>query len=130
MPVSLPRVPGHELVGEIVAIHPQDAAFKVGDLVGSGWHGGHCFACNECRVGNFVGCSNGTINGEDFATSTPCLALISARCLPFAGVLQDGGFAEYVTLRSEALCRVPAGLDVAVAAPLLCAGVTTFSTLE
>ncbi|KAH9949106.1 GroES-like protein [Amylocystis lapponica] len=103
--VTYPRIPGHEIVGIVAAIPPTEKKWHVGERVGSGWHGGHCHACSRCRVGDFVTCVEGDING----------------------VKRDGGYAEYVTLRSEAVASVPEDIDPAEAAPLLCAGVTTFS---
>ena len=59
----LPRVPGHEIVGDVVAVPDSEKKWAVGDRVGSGWHGGHCFSCNRCRSGDFVTCENEAING-------------------------------------------------------------------
>ncbi|CAL1710807.1 unnamed protein product [Somion occarium] len=106
--IKLPRIPGHEIIGEVVAIPSSEKLFKVGQRVGSGWHGGHCFTCNNCRRGIFNLCENEDING----------------------ISRDGGYAEYATLRSEALLPIPDDLNVAEAAPLLCAGVTTFNSLR
>lgn len=108
MPTGLPRIPGHEIVGDIASIHPSVKAFKIGDRVGAGWHGGHCFNCEGCRSGDFVTCNQDR---------------------PFTGIFVDGGYAEYVTVRAEALVRIPEGLDPVEAAPLLCAGITTFGGL-
>lgn len=105
VPTGLPRVPGHEIVGEVVAIPPTETTWKVGQRVGSGWHGGHCHTCPSCRKGDLFMCATENING----------------------VLTDGGYAEYATLRTEALCDVPTDMDPAEVAPLLCAGITTFS---
>ncbi|KAI5475315.1 alcohol dehydrogenase [Pseudohyphozyma bogoriensis] len=106
MPTGLPRVCGHEIVGNVVAVGSDVSEWKVGARVGSGWHGGHCFWCPSCRKGDFVTCQNVNING----------------------VLTDGGHAEYVTLRSEAVLSMPEDIDPAEAAPLLC--VTTFNSLR
>jgi len=105
---GLPKVPGHEIVGDVVAVHPSEKQFKVGDRVGSGWHGSHCGICKFCRSGDFNVCENEQIDG----------------------VTLDGGYAEYVTLQSEAVCWIPKDLDPAETAPLLCAGVTTFNSLR
>ncbi|KAI0785112.1 GroES-like protein [Abortiporus biennis] len=107
-PTGLPRIPGHEVVGDVVAVPPTEKTFKVGDRVGAGWHGGHCFTCIHCRSGDFVACTSADI----------------------VGIKRDGGFAEYVHIRSEALVNVPKDLDPTEAAPLLCAGVTTFNSLR
>ncbi|KAI0777725.1 GroES-like protein [Trametes elegans] len=109
MPAPLPRVPGHEVVGDVVAVAHGEALWTVGQRVGAGWHGGHCWACARCRAGDFVTCEDQDIN---------------------VGALRDGGYAEYVTLRSEAVVVVPEDMDPAEAAPLLCAGVTTFNAIR
>jgi D-arabinose 1-dehydrogenase-like Zn-dependent alcohol dehydrogenase len=106
--VTHPRIPGHEIVGDVVSVGSGVTRFKVGQRVGSGWHGGHCFNCGNCRAGDFVVCEKEDING----------------------IARDGGYAEFVTLREEAVAVVPDNLDPAEVAPLLCAGVTTFSKLK
>jgi len=108
VPTGLPRVPGHEIVGDVVAIGPGETLWKVGERVGAGWHGSHCGICDSCRVGDFICCGKDEING----------------------VLKDGGYAEYVTLSSGACAKVPEDMDPAEAAPLLCAGITTFNSLR
>ncbi|KAI0326751.1 GroES-like protein [Cubamyces sp. BRFM 1775] len=107
-PVPLPRVPGHEIVGDVVAVGPQEKLWKVGDRVGVGCHGGYCSRCKRCRVGDFITCEE-----QDLV-----------------GMLSDGGYAEYVTVRSEAVAAVPRDLDPAETAPLFCAGVTVFNGLR
>ncbi|SDF22005.1 NADPH2:quinone reductase [Halorientalis regularis] len=106
--ISYPHVPGHEIAGRVDAVGDRVTAWAEGDRVGAGWHGGHCFTCEPCRRGNFLQCENGEITGITF----------------------DGGYAEYVTVPSEAVAAVPDDLDAADAAPLLCAGVTTFNALR
>ncbi|KAE9394933.1 GroES-like protein [Gymnopus androsaceus JB14] len=106
--VPLPRIPGHEIVGDVVSVPAGESRWKVGDRVGSGWHGGHCNECSSCKESDFITCSEGAING----------------------VSQDGGYAEYVLLRTEAVVSVPTELDPAETAPLFCAGVTTFNSLR
>jgi NADPH2:quinone reductase len=106
--VSYPRVPGHEIVGRIDAVGDEVTAWSEGDRVGVGWHGGHCFTCEPCRRGDFLQCVNAEITGLTF----------------------DGGYAEYATVPAEALAAVPADLDAVDAAPLLCAGVTTYNALR
>ncbi|AKQ68277.1 Alcohol dehydrogenase [Myxococcus hansupus] len=108
MPVQYPRVPGHEVVGRIDKAGPGVTAWKAGQHVGVGWHGGHCGQCPACRVGDFVTC--------DFQQ--------------ICGISYDGGYAEYMLAPQEALARVPDGMKSEDAAPLLCAGVTTFNSLR
>jgi len=106
--VDYPRVPGHELVGTVDAAGRAVTEWAVGDRVGVGWHGGHCLACDACRHGEFVHCAE----------------------KPITGVHRDGGYAEYALARPEALAAVPSALDAVDAAPLLCAGLTTFNALR
>lgn len=106
--MTLPRVPGHEIAGRVDAVGPQVTAWKVGDRVGVGWHGGHCFTCNACRKGLFINCEKAKITG----------------------ITHDGGYAEYVAVPAESVARIPEKLDAASAGPLLCAGVTTYNALR
>ncbi|WP_170084115.1 alcohol dehydrogenase [Haloarcula rubripromontorii] len=106
--VSYPRIPGHEVAGRIDAVGDGVDAWEEGDRVGVGWHGGHCSTCDQCRQGNFLQCENGEVTGVSY----------------------DGGYAEYMTAPAEALAKIPDSLDAAAAAPLLCAGVTTFNALR
>lgn len=106
--VSYPRVPGHEIAGRVDAIGEGVDRLSAGDRVGVGWHGGHCFTCEACRRGDFQQCENGEITGLTY----------------------DGGYAEYVTVPAEAVAAVPNSLDAVDAAPLLCAGVTTYNALR
>jgi NADPH2:quinone reductase len=106
--VSYPRVPGHEVAGRIDTIGADVTSWTVDDRVGAGWHGGHCFTCEPCRRGAFKHCENGDITGLTY----------------------DGGYAEYVTVPTEAVAAIPDALHAVEAAPLLCAGVTTFNALR
>jgi len=106
--IEYPRVPGHEIAGRIDAVGADVEHWAEGDRVGVGWHGGHCFTCEACRRGDFQGCENGAITGLTF----------------------DGGYAEYATVPAEAVGAVPDELDAVDAAPLLCAGITTFNALR
>ncbi|KAI0749400.1 GroES-like protein [Daedaleopsis nitida] len=108
LPMKYPRVPGHEIIGDVVAVSPTEKLWKLGQRVGGGWHGGHCHACARCRIGDYITCQHADVNG----------------------IFRDGGYAEYATLRSEAVVSVPAELDPAQAAPLLCAGITCFNALR
>ncbi|KAH8594534.1 alcohol dehydrogenase GroES-like domain-containing protein [Bisporella sp. PMI_857] len=103
-----PLTPGHESIGDVVAVGPGESRWKVGDRIGAGWHGGHDGTCRECQRGIFQMCQNGTVNG----------------------IFRDGGYAQYVLLRSEAVVKIPTTVDPATAAPLLCAGVTVFNALR
>lgn len=107
-PGPFPRVPGHELVGDVVEVGSGVERFSVGDRVGGPWHGGHDGSCRQCSRSQFQMCDNGAVNG----------------------VSRDGGYAEYVILRAEAVVRVPKELDPAEVAPLLCAGVTVFNGIR
>jgi D-arabinose 1-dehydrogenase-like Zn-dependent alcohol dehydrogenase len=60
---GFPRIPGHEIVGDVVAIPASENKWEIGDRVGGGWHGGHCGICNSCRSGRFITCENEKING-------------------------------------------------------------------
>ena len=106
--LTLPRVPGHEIAGRVDAVGASVTAWKAGDRVGVGWHGGHCFVCDPCRRGLFINCVNARVTGISF----------------------DGGYAEYAVVPSEAAARIPDGLDALEAGPLLCAGVTTYNALR
>ncbi|PSN65716.1 alcohol dehydrogenase [Corynespora cassiicola Philippines] len=105
---TFPRIPGHEVIGTVVAVGPGEKKWKVGDRVGGPWHGAHDGTCKACNRGLFQICENELVNG----------------------VNRDGGYAEYCTLRTEATVRVPADVDPADYAPLLCAGVTTYNSLR
>lgn len=106
--VEYPRIPGHEVIGRIDAVGERVDAWSEGERVGVGWHGGHCFTCEPCRRGDFIACENGQVTGFDY----------------------DGGYAEYLTVPQETLARVPDDLDAVPAAPLMCAGVTTYNALR
>jgi alcohol dehydrogenase, propanol-preferring len=106
--LQLPRIPGHEIAGKVDAVGEGVTAWKVGDRVGVGWHGGHCFQCKACRKGMFINCEKAKV----------------------CGVSYDGGYAEYAVVPQEAVARMPADLDAVDAAPLLCAGITTFNALR
>ena len=106
--VAYPRVPGHEIVGTVDTVGSDVAQWKPGQRVGIGWYGGHCRRCEPCRRGDFVACQNPSI----------------------PGITYDGGYAEYVVVPFEALAAVPESLKSVDAAPLLCAGITTFNALR
>jgi alcohol dehydrogenase, propanol-preferring len=108
LPVEFPRVPGHEVVGRIDALGEGVEDWSVGERVGVGWMGGQCNHCAHCRRGDFVHCEN----------------------QPYTGVHYDGGYAESMVARETGLVRIPAELDSIDAAPLLCAGLTTFNALR
>jgi D-arabinose 1-dehydrogenase-like Zn-dependent alcohol dehydrogenase len=106
--IRYPRVPGHEVVGIIDALGADVPNWKPGQRVGVGWYGGHCGHCESCRRGKFITCTNGLI----------------------AGVSYDGGYADYMIAPFEALAAVPDDLASVDAAPLMCAGITTFNALR
>ena len=106
--IQYPRVPGHEVVGMVDKVGEGVPAWRAGQRVGVGWHGGHCGHCPSCRRGDFVTCANGQIPGISY----------------------DGGYAEYMIAPFEALAAVPEELNAAEAAPLLCAGITTYNSLR
>lgn len=106
--LEYPRVPGHEVAGVVDAVGTDVTQWSEGDRVGVGWHGGHCFTCEACREGDFVNCENGLVTGIHF----------------------DGGYAEYMTAPAEAVAKMPDDLSATEAAPLLCAGITTYNALR
>jgi D-arabinose 1-dehydrogenase-like Zn-dependent alcohol dehydrogenase len=106
--IKYPIVPGHEIIGLVEEVGGECKRLKKGDRVGVGWHGGHCGFCQSCRAGDFVTC---------VSLETP-------------GITYDGGYAEYACFPEEACASVPSQLDAAEAAPLMCAGVTTFNALR
>lgn len=108
LPVKYPRIPGHEVAGRIDKVGEWARLFKVGDRVGVGWHGGHCFECDQCRRGNFIECFRAQATGVSF----------------------DGGYAEYLVVPWDAVAWLPAQLSSVEAAPLLCSGITTFNALR
>ncbi len=107
--LQYPRVPGHEIAGVIDAVGADVAPFRKGQRVGVGWHGGHCGHCNSCRRGDFVTCQ--------VAPAVP-------------GITFDGGYAEYMVAPASSLALVPDDLSAVDAAPLMCAGITTFNALR
>jgi D-arabinose 1-dehydrogenase-like Zn-dependent alcohol dehydrogenase len=106
--IIYPRIPGHEVAGVIDEIGAGVTTWKKGQRVGVGWHGGHDGTCPQCRRGDFINCVN------------------EKNC----GISYDGGYQEYMIAPAEAVAAMPESLDVAEAAPLLCAGVTTFNALR
>ena len=106
--IQYPRVPGHEVAGIIDELGAGVSEWKQGQRVGVGWHGGHDGTCSSCRRGDFMNCRNQKI----------------------AGISYDGGYQEYMLAPVEALAAIPEGLSDVDAAPLLCAGITTFNALR
>jgi D-arabinose 1-dehydrogenase-like Zn-dependent alcohol dehydrogenase len=106
--IQYPRVPGHEVAGVIDELGAGVSAWKKGQRVGVGWHGGHDGTCLSCRRGDFRNCRN--------------------RQIP--GVTYDGGYQQYMLAPVEALAAIPESLSAVDAAPLLCAGITTFGALR
>jgi D-arabinose 1-dehydrogenase-like Zn-dependent alcohol dehydrogenase len=106
--VSYPRVPGHEIAGVIAALGDGVAAWEVGQRVGLGWFGGNCGYCRPCRHGELMSCEN----------------------MGIPGITTDGGYADYVVARQNALASIPDELTAEEAAPLMCAGLTTYNALR
>jgi len=106
--IPYPRVPGHEVAGIIDEVGAGVSNWEKGKRVGVGWHGGHDGTCRECRRGDFNNCSN----------------------LQIPGISYDGGYQEYMVAPAEALVAIPDTLNDAEAAPLLCAGITTYNALR
>jgi D-arabinose 1-dehydrogenase-like Zn-dependent alcohol dehydrogenase len=106
--VPYPIVPGHEIAGVIDAVGSGVIGWPVGTRVGIGWFGGHCGRCEPCRRGYLIDCRN----------------------LRIPGITYDGGYAEAVVAPADALALMPDDLPPAEAAPLLCAGVTTYNALR
>lgn len=106
--LQYPRVPGHEIAGYIDKVGEGVTAWQEGQRVGVGWHGGHCFQCEPCLQGDFSNCQNSLITGIDY----------------------DGGYAEYTVVPTSALASIPDDFNAIEAAPLMCAGITTFNALR
>jgi D-arabinose 1-dehydrogenase-like Zn-dependent alcohol dehydrogenase len=106
--IQYPRVPGHEVAGVIDAVGPDVPGWEPGQRVGVGWNGGYCGYCDLCRRGEFFACVRGQTTG----------------------VTYDGGYGEYMIAPASAVARTPAELPPAEAAPLMCAGLTTFNALR
>jgi D-arabinose 1-dehydrogenase-like Zn-dependent alcohol dehydrogenase len=109
MPITYPRVPGHEVIGTIEALGPDVRGWQVGTRVGVGWWGGSCGYCAHCRRGDAFACETVTA---------------------VTGVTRDGGYATHMLADASALAPVPDELDAVESAPLLCAGITTFNALR
>src|ERR1700691_5202541 len=106
--MSLPRVPGHEVVGRIEAVGSEVSQWKTGQRVGVGLIAGEDGTCEPCRRGDSVNCQNPVVSG----------------------VTVDGGYAEVMIAEARGLASIPEDLDSAEAAPLLCAGITTYNALR
>jgi D-arabinose 1-dehydrogenase-like Zn-dependent alcohol dehydrogenase len=107
-PVEYPRVPGHEIAGVIDAVGSGVVNWTPGQRVGVGWHGGYCGRCDACRRGELFACETHQITGISF----------------------DGGYADYTIAPASAVARIDAELPAVDAAPLMCAGITTFNALR
>jgi D-arabinose 1-dehydrogenase-like Zn-dependent alcohol dehydrogenase len=108
MPTPYPRIPGHEVAGVIDAVGAGVTAWKVGQRVGVGWNGGFCGVCAPCRRGDLFACVTQQVTGVSF----------------------DGGYADYMVAPASAVASIPAELTAIEAAPLMCAGVTTYNSLR
>jgi D-arabinose 1-dehydrogenase-like Zn-dependent alcohol dehydrogenase len=107
--IQYPRVPGHEVTGVVDAIGTGVSGWTEGSRAGVGWNGGYCGYCENCRRGNFFACQTANY---------------------ITGLTSDGGYADYIVARSEGVAHMPEGLSPVEAAPLMCAGVTTFNCLR
>ncbi len=106
--ISYPLVPGHEIAGVIDALGEGVHGWEVGQRVGVGWFGGNCGHCEQCRRGDLIDCEN----------------------MDIPGVTRDGGYADYVVVPASAMALIPDELSAQDAAPLLCAGITTYNALR
>jgi D-arabinose 1-dehydrogenase-like Zn-dependent alcohol dehydrogenase len=106
--IQYPRIPGHEVAGIIDEVGDGVSEWKKGQRIGVGWHGGHDGTCRECRRGDFRNCRN----------------------LQVPGISYDGGYQEYMVAPTSALVALPDALSDVDAAPLLCAGITTYNALR
>ena len=106
--IQYPRVPGHEVAGVVEDVGAGVSEWKKGQRVGVGWHGGHDGTCRECRRGDFGNCRNMTV----------------------CGIHYDGGYEQYLVVPAEAAVAMPDTLSEVDAAPLLCAGITTYNALR
>jgi D-arabinose 1-dehydrogenase-like Zn-dependent alcohol dehydrogenase len=106
--IVYPRVPGHEVAGVIDAVGAGVAGWEPGQTVGVGWNGGYCGYCDHCRRGDFFACIRTQVTGISY----------------------DGGYGEYMVAPASAVARMPAELPPIEAAPLMCAGLTTFNALR
>jgi D-arabinose 1-dehydrogenase-like Zn-dependent alcohol dehydrogenase len=106
--IQYPRVPGHEVAGTVDAVGPGVPGWERGQKVGVGWNGGYCGYCDQCRRGEFFACVRGQVTGISY----------------------DGGYAEYMIAPASAVALMPADLPPVDAAPLMCAGLTTFNALR
>jgi D-arabinose 1-dehydrogenase-like Zn-dependent alcohol dehydrogenase len=106
--IQYPRVPGHEVAGVIDAVGPGVPGWQNGQKVGVGWNGGYCGYCDHCRRGEFFACVRGQVTGISY----------------------DGGYGEYMVAPASAVALMPAELPPVDAAPLMCAGLTTFNALR
>ena len=107
--IQYPRVPGHEVIGVVNALGAGVTQFKPGQRVGVGWHANHCLVCDNCRAGDFFGCTGN---------------------LQVSGISFDGGYADYMIAPVNGVARVPEELSAVEAAPLMCAGITTYNALR
>jgi len=107
--IQYPRVPGHEVVGVVDALGAGVAGWTEGQRAGVGWNGGYCGYCENCRRGEFFACQTATY---------------------VTGITSDGGYADYIVARAEAVAHVPEELAAVEAAPLMCAGLTTYNALR
>ena len=116
-PITYPQVVGHEIVGHVVQVGSAVTKHKVGDTVGVGCQSNSCRTCVQCQQGRDQYCLNG--NTQTYGSVDPA-----------DGLITQGGYSEAVVTDENYVLAIPAGLDPAKAAPLLCAGITTYSPLK
>nr|E1ACQ9.1 RecName: Full=Alcohol dehydrogenase notN; AltName: Full=Notoamide biosynthesis cluster protein N [Aspergillus sp. MF297-2]ADM34147.1 dehydrogenase [Aspergillus sp. MF297-2] len=105
---GFPIVPGHEIIGKVAVVGSEVRDWNVGQRIGAGWHGGHDGTCKACKQGYFQMCDSTAVNGAT----------------------KEGGYAEYTLIRSESAVHIPANVDAASYAPILCAGLTVFNSIR
>ena len=116
-PQPYPLVPGHEIIGRVLEVGPEVNKYKAGDHVGVGCMVDSCQTCDQCDHGEEQYCRNGL---------TPTYGAPDR----ISGVTTQGGYSKHIVVREEFVLRIPNGLDLSLAAPILCAGITTFSPLR
>jgi len=116
-PQAYPLVPGHEIIGRVIGVGAEVTKYRVGDNVGVGCMVDSCQHCDQCEHGEEQFCREGL---------TPTYGAPER----ISGEITQGGFSKHIVVREEFVLRIPAALDLSRAAPILCAGITTYSPLR